>query len=207
MKTFNKMALIAGSALALSAGAASAQGWIPVNDRLANLDTRIDRGVRSGDLTRNEAAKLRADFRAVARLEARYSANGLSAWERDDLDRRMDALSARVRFERADAQQRGWYGGRGWTDSRGTWMPIDRRQDQLDRRIDRGVRDGRLTRAEAVRLRAEFRDVARLEARYRMNGLSAYERADLDRRFDRLAARIRWEARDNQYGYGYGPSY
>jgi hypothetical protein len=27
------------------------------------------------------------------------------------------------------------------------------------------------------------------------------ERADLDRRFDQLAARIRWERNDNQYGY------
>jgi hypothetical protein len=104
----------------------------------------------------------------------------------------------------ASAQDRGWYGGNGWNDSRGTWMSIDRRQQQLDMRIDRGLRNGQLNRSEAMRLRAEFRDIARLERRYRANGLSNWERADLDRRFDRLAMAIRFERRDRDYGYGYG---
>lgn len=99
---------------------------------------------------------------------------------------------------------RGWYGGQGWNDSRGTWMSIDRRQQQLDRRIDQGLRNGQLNRNEAMRLRAEFRNIARLENRYRANGLSNWERADLDRRFDRLAMAIRFERRDRDYGYGYG---
>jgi len=42
----------------------------------------------------------------------------------------------------------------------------------------------------------EFHDIARLEARYRVNGLSNWERADLDRRFDRLDAQIRFERHD-----------
>ena len=87
---------------------------------------------------------------------------------------------------------------------RNGWRSIDQRQAQLDRRIDQGLRNGSLTRREAWRLRAEFRDIARLEARYRMNGLSGWERADLDRRFDQLSAQIRYERHDNQYGYGYG---
>lgn len=105
----------------------------------------------------------------------------------------------------ASAQPReGWYGGPGWTDNRGSWMSINHRQDQLERRIERGLRNGRLTPAEATRLRAEFRQIARLERRYRVNGLSGWERADLDRRFDRLAMAIRMEGRDRDYGYGYG---
>jgi hypothetical protein len=87
---------------------------------------------------------------------------------------------------------------------RNDWMPINQRQAQLDRRIDQGMRHGDLTRREAVRLRREMRDLARLEARYRYGGLSWQERADLDRRFDRLAAQIRYQRHDNQYGYGYG---
>ena len=81
-------------------------------------------------------------------------------------------------------------------DDRG-WQSINQRQAQLDRRIDRGVRSGDLSHREATRLRAEFRDIARLEARYRVNGLSFRERADLDRRFDRLSAQIRYERRDH----------
>ena len=79
-----------------------------------------------------------------------------------------------------------------------TWQSINQRQAQLDQRIDVGVRNGSLTRAEAVRLRDEFRDLARLEARYRVNGLSYGERADPARRFDAPPARIRYERHDNQ---------
>jgi hypothetical protein len=75
---------------------------------------------------------------------------------------------------------------------------------QLDRRIDQGLRSGQLTRAEAARLRADFNAVARVEARYRVNGLSSWERADLDRRFDVISDAIRWERRDADRSYGYG---
>ena len=193
MKTFTILA--AASVQALSAGAASAQGWMSINQRQANLDARIDAGVRSGDLTRREAVKLRGDFRAVSNLETTYRRNGLSNWERADLDRRFDALSSRIRFERHDRDDRRGDG----------WMNINQRQANLDRRIDQGIRTGKVTRAEAYRLRADFQTIARLENRYRANGLSNWERADLDRRFDTLSARIRIEANDsNRYGAGYG---
>ena len=78
----------------------------------------------------------------------------------------------------------------------GSWQSINARQSNLDRRIDQGVRNGQLSRREAVRLRAEFNNIARLEARYRRDGLTQWERADLDRRFDRLSAQIRYERRD-----------
>jgi len=122
--------------------------------------------------------------------------------ERTDLDRLFDQLSMRVRVERNDSQQRNWYGGRGWNDNNGAWMQVNRRQFQLDRRIDQGLRSGKITTREAVRLRAEFNAIARAEASYRAGGFSVAERADLDRRFDRLAAQIRWERRDGErYGY------
>ena len=90
---------------------------------------------------------------------------------------------------------------------RNAWMPINQRQKQLDHRIDMGVRSGQLTRAEAYRLRGEYRQIANLETRYRRNGLSGWERSDLDRRFDALASQIRYERRDgDRYGYnGYRP--
>jgi hypothetical protein len=95
-------------------------------------------------------------------------------------------------------------GDYGRYEDRGRWVSINERQDRLERRIDRGVQRGDLTRREAFRLRSEMNQVARLEHRYRMNGLSNWERADLDRRFDRIAAQIRWERNDGQYGSGYG---
>ena len=76
------------------------------------------------------------------------------------------------------------------------WVSINQRQRELDRRIDMGVRVGRISRREAVALRAEFRQIARVEQNYRRGGLTFRERADLDRRFDRLSLKIRWEVAD-----------
>ena len=86
----------------------------------------------------------------------------------------------------------------------GNWQSINQRQANLDRRIDVGIRNGSLSRREATRLRSEFNSLSRLEASYRRGGLSGWERADLDRRFDRLAAQIRNERndRDNHRGRG-----
>ena len=84
----------------------------------------------------------------------------------------------------------------------GSWQSINARQSNLDRRIDQGVRSGQISRREATRLRGEFNSLLRLEANYRRGGLTAWERTDLDRRFDRLSAQVRNERhdRDNRRG-------
>lgn len=79
----------------------------------------------------------------------------------------------------------------------GSWQSINQRQANLDRRIDQGTRNGQISRREATRLRGEFSGLLRLEDQYRRGGLTQWERADLDRRFDRLSAGIRYERRDN----------
>ena len=85
---------------------------------------------------------------------------------------------------------------RGYSQNYGGWQSINVRQANLDRRIDQGVRNGQLSRREATRVRSEFNALLRLEAGYRRGGLTAWERSDLDRRFDRLSASIREERRD-----------
>ncbi len=77
------------------------------------------------------------------------------------------------------------------------WQSINARQANLERRITQSLRNGAISRREATSLRAEFRQIANLESRYRRGGLSAWERRDLDQRFDRLSTRIRMERRDN----------
>ena len=81
-------------------------------DRVARLDQRIDIGIRSGSLTRNEAWRLKGDLRETARLQARYSRGGLNGWERADLDRRFDRISAQIRYERHDRDRDYDYGRR-----------------------------------------------------------------------------------------------
>jgi hypothetical protein len=191
MKKFLAMA-VAASALSIAAPAA-AQSWQSINERQANLEQRIDAGVRNGSLTRSEAADLRREFYNIASAERAYrnSGGGLDARERRDLDRRFDELSARIRWDRHDGQ-----------DRNDGWQNINQRQRELDRRIDAGVRDRSLSRQEAYRLREEFSEIARLEERYRRNGLSTTERRDLDRRFDRLSYRVEAERRDRDNRYG-----
>lgn len=81
------------------------------------------------------------------------------------------------------------------------------RVDTAERRIESGLRSGELSRREAGRLQAEVREFSRIENRYRAGGLTRWERADLDRRYDVLISQMRAELYDHnrQYGYGYGP--
>lgn len=80
------------------------------------------------------------------------------------------------------------------------WQSINQRQRMLDGRIDQGVRNGSLTRAEASRLRTRFANLNRLEYRYRRSGgqLTYRERVDLDRRFDSLSRAVRYQKHDRQ---------
>ena len=191
MKTIT-IALAGAAAIALSAGAAQAQRWLPIVERQAMIEDRIEAGLATGDLTAGEAARLRADMHALVRLEGSYRWNGLSAREKVDLDRRFATLHDSLRIARAE--------GRDYAVAP-TWTSIEDRKMALDRRIERGLANGDLTAAEAEDLRADFDAIASAEARYRLDGLSASERADLDARFDELAERIRWERNDRQYGY------
>lgn len=81
-------------------------GWQTLNQRKAGLDRRIDLGLRNGRLSRREAASLSGEFAALLRLEANYRRGGLTGWERADLDRRYDRLSAQIRHERRDRDNR-----------------------------------------------------------------------------------------------------
>lgn len=79
----------------------------------------------------------------------------------------------------------------------GGWQQIAQRKFNLDRRIDQGERSRQLSRREATRLRNELNALVRLERSYLRGGLTMRERADLDRRYDRLSMQIREERRDH----------
>ena len=86
-----------------------------INAKESNIASRIDQGARRGDLTRQEAWGLRSQLRDIQNLEYRYrhngggynaGPNGLSGWERQDLQRRLDRLSQSVFVNRRDDQHR-----------------------------------------------------------------------------------------------------
>jgi hypothetical protein len=88
-------------------------------------------------------------------------------------------------------------GGRYDNDRGGNWQNISQRKYQLDRRIDQGERNRQLSRREAGRLRSELNALVYLERSYMRGGLSYRERAELDRRYDRLSMQVRAERRDH----------
>lgn len=77
-------------------------GWNSITQRKHNLDRRIDRGVQTRQLSYREAARLKDELNSLVRLERDYMRGGLTRWERNDLDRRYDRLSDKVRDERND---------------------------------------------------------------------------------------------------------
>ena len=111
MKKFAMLVAGLGIAAAAVPVTASAQnGWQSINQRQARIEARINQGIRSGALNRNEAVRLRTQFRQLSQLEAQYrrSRPGLTLAERRDLDRRYDQLSQRVRTQKNDRQTNRW---------------------------------------------------------------------------------------------------
>jgi hypothetical protein len=84
---------------------------------------------------------------------------------------------------------------------------IAQREDSLRERINEGVRDGDLAYNQANRLRSELRQIVRLDARYRYEGMSDWQMRDLDSRLDLLDSRVNYDVSTNQdsreYGFGY----
>lgn len=82
-------------------------------DDLQRLQARIDWGVRSGSLNRQEARRLNwqlSDLRDRARYY--WRTDGLSFRERQDLEARYDALRFNIQRQVRDDDRRG--GPRGW---------------------------------------------------------------------------------------------
>jgi hypothetical protein len=105
------------------------------------------------------------------------------------------------RYEQGDRWDRGdRYEQRDRWD-RGGYTNFDQRRHRIDRRIERNLRDGDLTRREAIRLSEQLIVIERLQTRYAQNGFSRWEVADLNRRLDYLEQRVYAEARDGEYAY------
>lgn len=131
------------------------------------IDVRIQQGLASGQITPSEAQALYRRDREIAERESRFKADGrASAQERQALRADLDSLNAQVermlnnreRMRRADRADSGTPG-------------IDQRQDQIGKRIDAGVRSGRITAREARKLHERERDIERRETRAKANGV------------------------------------
>jgi hypothetical protein len=79
-----------------------------LNGDQARLAQRIDRAAYNGRISRREAQNLRWQLDEYQRLEWRYRRDGLSNWERRDLQGRLDRIERNLREERRDRDGRRW---------------------------------------------------------------------------------------------------
>lgn len=101
MKTLKLLAIVAVAGIA-----APSLAWTSINARQANQFARIQTGIRNGALTPVEASRLKTQFLTLNRLEQQYRRGGLTLRERQDLDRRFDALSRKIFIQKHDRQGR-----------------------------------------------------------------------------------------------------
>ena len=125
-------------------------------------------------LARTEGTRLKSDYQALIQVESGYLRDGsLNARERDDLERRLDALDARV----GDVQS-----GGGYQDNRTRLSAIERAVS---------TNGSGVGRAEAADILVEVGDLTRLEAAYSRTQPSSDDRAYLERRIGELEVRAR----------------
>jgi hypothetical protein len=117
-----------------------------VEMRIDQLQARLQAGVQSGAISRQEAVQLRAQLRQISQIERQYSRNGIDVRERQDLQLRIRNLRQQIRYAEGRGNvgygNQGAYGNQGGYDDRyGQQGRIDQNRDGYD---DRDYdRDGR----------------------------------------------------------------
>lgn len=94
----------------------------------------------------------------------------------------------------------GYEHGRGDDYGRGGYgQDISRSIERLDARIDRSLAMHRISYREAQRLQWQVREVKQTQRSYWRNDgrLNGWERADLQRKIDRIEAALRWQRNDD----------
>jgi uncharacterized protein YdeI (BOF family) len=187
MKSFMKWFTMAALLAVIIPTAGFAQG---INERQQNQRQRIRQGVRSGELTGVEAARLRRREAQIQLNEARARRSGgeFTPEERARIQGQLDRSSQNIYQQKHDAQDR---------------IPnntINERQDNQRDRIRQGVQSGELTRVEAARLRRQEAQIRLNEARARQSGgeFTPRERARIQRQLDRESGRIYRQKHDAQ---------
>jgi hypothetical protein len=73
-----------------------------IDQQIREIESRIERAAQQRRISRVEARRLLRQADQIDRLEDRYSRNGLTRWEAQDLRQRVQNLRSQLRFERQD---------------------------------------------------------------------------------------------------------
>ena len=161
--------LTAAGILAVSGGA-NAQSMYDINQRQEVQQERIERGIRDGQITRSEAARLEQGERNIDRAQRQAMADGhVTPQERARIDRMTNRESREI-YRDSHNDRQAWDRGQQWGRPDGRegsrdhdgWNHEGRREGWGDRREDRReARDGREDRREGWGDRREDRREAR----------------------------------------------
>ncbi len=160
------------------------------------INARIQQGLASGQITPSEARELYRRDRDIDVRESRFKSDGRATeQERQQLRSDLNALSAEV--ERLIAN-------RAVVNQPSTTPGIDNRQVNISQRIDEGVSAGRISQREARRLHSRERDIARMEARFKRDGVvTPQERRQLQNKLTKLRQDVERAMRNDRRGRGY----
>jgi len=92
------------------------RGGQQIDRQLDNIVERIDRAYQRRLISGSEARRLRNEANDIARRYDRYRRGGLSGYEHDDLQRRIQHLRQRLQWERQEGRD-----DRRWDERRDRW--------------------------------------------------------------------------------------
>ncbi len=171
-----------------------------VNHRQDNQHDRISQGVKSGQLTKEEAKSVASTQKEIRQEEAQYKSDGiLTKDERKDLQQDLHAASKDIYEEKHDSETRP-----GVTPAEpktcGTKNPgINYRQENQKERIEQGIQSGELTKKEIASLAHKEAVLARMEKRMKEDGtLTPEERMKLQNMQSLLSSSIYKQKHDGQ---------
>ncbi len=79
-----------------------------IDQQIRQIEDRIERAAERRLISGREANRLLRQADQIDRLEDRYSRNGLTRWEVQDLRQRLQNLRQQLRWERNDGDNRRW---------------------------------------------------------------------------------------------------
>lgn len=167
--------------------------------RNVDQQTRIDNGLKSGQLSTREAGKLERGETRIDKTEQRAMRNGsLSPAERARIQKEQNAESKAIYAQKHDAQT----GNPDSKSSQRMQSDVQRNVDQ-QQRIHNGVTNGSLTNHETSRMEGREAHSDREEANAARNGrVGAREQGRIQRTDNRDSRRIYRQKHDRQRRHG-----
>ncbi|KQU76780.1 MULTISPECIES: hypothetical protein [unclassified Rhizobacter] len=195
-----KLTILIGSMmLAASAGAFAQSTTAGSVQRDVNQQERIEQGLKSGQLTTQEAGKLEREESHVDKLQAQSLKDGkLTPAEKA----RLEAAQNKASRDIAAAKHNGVTGNPNSASSQRMQADVQRNVNQ-EKRVEAGVQNGSLTNHEAAKLERGQAHVDRKEAAAARDGhVGAAEERGIQRSENRQSRKIHRQKTDAQVRKG-----